>query len=67
MDRDPRDPPAIPSIFDALRCTCGKAVGGVYCDGTHLRLPSPQVCNEGAGSTREGSDELRDPKRSADS
>ena len=39
MERDPPDPPPIPSIFDALRCTCGKAVGGVYCDGTHLRPP----------------------------
>ena len=49
MDRPPQQPREIPSFLQALRCTCGRALGGTYCDGTHLR-PAP---TEGCGAATE--------------
>ncbi len=62
MEREAHDPPAIPSIFDALRCTCGKAVGGVYCDGTHLRVAAPKACSEGKPTPPSATEPERDPR-----
>ncbi len=46
MDRQRRDSPEIPSFFQALRCTCGKARSGPFCDGSHLSHSTGQDCNE---------------------
>jgi CDGSH-type Zn-finger protein len=39
-----RDPTDIPSFFQALRCTCGKARQGPYCDGSHLEISAGLDC-----------------------
>jgi CDGSH-type Zn-finger protein len=38
--------PAIPSFFSVLRCTCGRASDGRYCDGSHLDAALGSPCDE---------------------
>jgi hypothetical protein len=45
--------PEIPSFFQALRCSCGKARLGPYCDGSHLGGPPEPDCKRGEGAPRE--------------
>lgn len=58
MDRQRENQVEIPSFVRALRCTCGRALGGTYCDGTHLQPPKAEDCR----STTAPSEQKADPQ-----
>ncbi len=66
MTHEQHDPTEVPSFFQAMRCTCGQAVSGPYCDGTHLGLgPKPSCDDEpsAAEQTSEPAQHSEPPRR----
>jgi CDGSH-type Zn-finger protein len=46
-------PPEIPSFLQAMRCQCGKARQGPYCDGSHMTELLEPRCESSLRSPRE--------------